>query len=105
MSEGPEPIKTSQSLKIVQQEVIINQQAERIEQLKRIIDPHLDADGNFDKQGFDWKCLEWESEIERLKHTVDCYEKTIGFMSEKMNNQRRRLKHFEQKGQDNEINN
>ena len=35
--------------------------------LKRIIDPHIDADGNFDKQGFDWAVLE---EIERLKELI-----------------------------------
>ena len=38
--------------------------------LKRIIDPHLDADGNFDRQGFDWKCLEWEDENNRLKEEL-----------------------------------
>ena len=38
--------------------------------LKRIIDPHLDADGNFDRQGFDWKCLEWEDENQRMKKAL-----------------------------------
>ena len=52
--------------------------------LKRIIDPHLDADGNFDRQGFDWKCLEWEDENQRLKEEYKHKEKVLDDVWQKM---------------------
>ena len=49
-----------------------------------------------------YRCSDVDEKMAELERMVDSYEKTIAFMSEKMNNQRRRLKHFEQKGQDND---
>jgi len=58
---------TKQTKQLVDEYDNNKSQAAEIDRLKRIIDPHTDKDGNFDRQGFDWKCLEWEDEVGRLK--------------------------------------